>query len=153
MSKLARFLNLVLVGLLAGNEVGTKVAVHPALEDLSIEERIRAEQALTRRFAAIMPYWMSSTVVSCVAALALSRGKPGFLPTLFGALCFVGMMVSTLLGNVPINNRMPEIDPEEDQQEFVELRERWDRLHTLRAVLNVSGLVFLVVGALSGKED
>ena len=55
MVKAARFVNLVLAGLLAGNEFGTKVAVHPALERLGPPERVRAEQEVTRRYAAIMP--------------------------------------------------------------------------------------------------
>lgn len=152
MLKLARFLNLVLAGTLTGNEVGTKVAVHPAMEELSTPERARAEQALTRRFGVIMPYWMSSTVVSCVAVSILSRGKRGFLPTLAGAACFAGMLLSTLLGNVPINKRTLEIDPEQDAEEFVELRERWDRLHTLRILLTVAGFGLLVAGALRGED-
>ena len=151
--KLVRGANLLLAGLLTGNELGTKLTVHPALEDLGVAERIRAEQALTRRFAAIMPYWMVSTVLSCVATLALSRGRPGSLPTLMGSCCFAGMLASTVLGNVPLNNRTLEIDPEEDQQEFVDLRERWDGLHTLRIVLTVAGLAFLIVGALSDTEN
>ena len=32
MLKVARFVNLVLAGLLVGNEFGTKVAIHPSLE-------------------------------------------------------------------------------------------------------------------------
>jgi hypothetical protein len=150
-SKAVRFVNLVLAGLLAGNEFGTKVALHPALEELSIPERIRAEQAVTRRYGAIMPLWMSSTVASCVAALALSRGSRGFFPTLVGTACFVGMLLSTLLGNVPINRRTLEIDPDEDEEEFAELRERWDRLHTLRVGLTVVGLGLLVAG--TPRED
>ena len=55
MLEVARFVNLVLAGLLAGNELGTKVAVHPALERLGTPERIRAEQEVTRRYGAIMP--------------------------------------------------------------------------------------------------
>src|SRR5829696_748458 len=110
-SKAVRFVNLVLAGLLAGNEFGTKMALHPALEELSTPERIRAEQAVTRRYGAILPLWMSSTVASCVAALALSRGSRGFLPTLAGTACFAAMLLSTLLGNVPINKRTLEIDP------------------------------------------
>jgi Domain of unknown function (DUF1772) len=152
MLKVVRFVNLVLAGLLAGNEVGTKVAVHPALEGLSVPEHVRAEQEVTRRYAAIMPFWMSSVVISCVPVVALSRGKPGFLPTLAGAACFLGMMASTLLGNVPINNRVLELSPETDGEEFAELRERWDKLHTLRVALNVAGLAFLCVGALSGDD-
>jgi hypothetical protein len=61
----------------------------------------------------------------------------------------VGMLASTLIGNVPINNRVLELSPETDQEEFVELREHWDRLHTLRVLLNVAGLALLCIGALS----
>lgn len=134
-----RFMNLVL----AGNEFGTWAAVHPSLGKMSPPERIRAEQELTRRFGGIMPVWMGSTVVSCVLALLISRGSAGFRGTLLGTACFAGMLASTRIGNVPINDR---VDPEKDQEE---LRRRWDRLHTLRVVLNVVGLGFLVSGALA----
>jgi len=149
MLKVIRFVNLVLAGLLAGNELGTKVALHPALERLRLPERVRAEQEVTRRYATIMPFWMSSVVVSCVMAVVLSRGKPGFFPALAGTACFVGMMASTLVGNVPINERVLELDPERDQEEFVRLRERWDRLHALRVALNAAGLASLISGTLA----
>ena len=151
-SKAARFVNLVLAGLLAGNELGTKVALHPSLEKLGAPERIRAEQEVTRRYGAIMPFWMLSTLASCLPALALSRGSRGFAPTLLGTACFAGMLLSTLLGNVPINNRVLEMDPDKDGEEFVELRERWDKLHSLRVALDVAGFGMLVAGALAGDQ-
>ena len=67
---------------------------------------------------------MGSTVVSCFLALLSSRGSTGFSSTLFGTVCLVGMLASTRIGNVPINNRVLEMDPERDQEEFVRLRER-----------------------------
>jgi uncharacterized membrane protein len=152
MLKVARFVNLVLAGLLVGNEVGTKVAVHPSLERLSTPERIRAEQEVTRRYAAIMPFWMSSVIISCLPVLVLSRRTNAFLPTAAGTACIAGMLASTLIGNVPINDRVLEMSPETDGEEFEELRERWDRLHTLRVVLNVTGLAFLCLGALRGDD-
>ncbi len=152
MLKVVRFVNLVLAGLLAGNEFGTRVALHPSLEKLSTPERIRAEQEVTRRYGAIMPFWMLSVIVSCLPVLALSRGTRGLLPTVAGTACFVGMLASTLIGNVPINNRVLELSPETDGEEFVELRERWDRLHTLRVALNVAGLALLCLGTLRGDD-
>jgi phospholipid N-methyltransferase len=113
------------------------------LEKLSTPERIRAEQEVTRRYSAIMPVWMLSVIVSCLPVVALSRK---------GTVCFVGMLASTLIGNVPINNRVLELSPETDGEEFVKLRERWDRLHTRRVVLNVAGLAFLCLGALRGAD-
>ena len=49
---IVRFANLTLAGMLAGNEFGTWAAVHPSLGKLGPEERIRAEQEITRRYAA-----------------------------------------------------------------------------------------------------
>jgi hypothetical protein len=95
-----------------------------------------------------MPFWMSSVIVSCLPVLVLSRKTSAFLPTLVAMACFVAMLASTLRGNVPINDRVLELAPEADDEEFAELRERWDRLHTLRVALNVAGLTFLCVGAL-----
>jgi hypothetical protein len=152
MLEVARFVNLALAGILAGNELGTRVAVHPALEELGTPERIRAEQEVTRRYAAIMPLWMSSVVVACGAVVALSRGTWAYAPTLAGMACFVGMLASPLVGNVPINNRVLEMSPETDGEEFVELRERWDRLHTLRVALTVTGFALLCAGALRGDR-
>lgn len=134
--KVIRFVNLFL----AGNEVGTWSAVHPALGRLGTTERIRAEQELTRRYAVIMPFWMGSAVLSCVAAAAASRGSAGFRNTLAGAACYAGVLVSTRIGNVSINDRVLELSPEKDQAEFARLRERWDRLHALRVALNAIGL-------------
>jgi len=146
--KIARFVNLLLAGLLAGNEFGTWAAVHPALGELSMPERIRAEREVTRRYAKIMPFWMSSVVVSCLVALTLGRRSGAFLYTLAGTVCFAAMLISTLLGNVPINDRVLELSPENDSEEFLRLRVRWDRLHAFRVLMNVAGLEFVCLGVL-----
>ncbi len=152
--KIARFVNLLLAGLLAGNEFGTWAAVHPALGRLSVAERLRAEQEVTRRYARIMPFWMSSVIASCLPVLALIRDRRSadFLFAVTGTACFVAMLISTLLGNVPINNRVLEMSPETDSEEFSRLRERWDRLHAFRVLLNVAGLAFLCLGALGERS-
>lgn len=98
--RIARFVNLVLAGLLAGNEFGSWVAVHRSLWTMPTPEHIRAEQALTRRFKSIMPFWMSSVVTSCLPVLALTRNHDpsAFRFTLAGMLCFIGMIASTFAG-------------------------------------------------------
>ncbi len=147
--KTVRSVTLLLAGMLAGNEFGTWAAVHPAMEELSPPERLRAEQALTRRYGAIMPAWMSSALASCFAAALLARGAAGSRRTLLGALCFAAMLASTRLGNVPINNRTLELT-EDDIEEFERIRDRWGRLHTLRVALTTGGFAALVSGALAG---
>ncbi len=62
------------------------------------------------------------------------------------------MLTPTLVGNVPINDRVLELSPETDGEEFVALRERWDRLHSLRVALIVVGFALLCLGALRGDD-
>ena len=140
--KTARFVNLLLAALLVGNDFGTWAAVHRSLWNMSTPEHIRAEQTLTRRFKSITPFWMSSVAVSCLPVLALTHNRApfAFRSTLTAMFCFIGMMVSTLLGNMPINTRTLELSPEETPpEEWKQLRKRWERLHALRVLLNVAG--------------
>jgi Domain of unknown function (DUF1772) len=150
--KVARLVNLVLAGMLTGHEFSGFVAIYPALGRISPLARLEAEQGIYRRLGGIMPYYMGSTISSFLPALALGRrpGSSAFRFTLAGLACFVAMGAITRTGNLPINARIEELLAEEASfEEFRELRERWDRLHAVRNVLNVAGLVFAGLGALS----
>ena len=153
--RLARLVNLMLASILTGNEVGTWAAVHPALHTVSTAAQVEAEQALVRRYGALMPFLMFSTVLSCVPPLALSneRRSGGFHFTLAGMLCYGAIVGSTLRGNIPINQRTLEADPQAPPADWAGMRGRWDRLHTLRAGLTVTGLALLLLGALSDATE
>ena len=155
--KVARLVNLILAGMLTGNEFSGFMAIYPALGRLSPLARLRAEQEIYRRYGRIMPFYMSSTIASFLPVLLLQRGRPGspaFRFALAGTACFVAMLVVTLTRNLPINKRIEELPAEEASfEEFRELRERWDRLHAVRNLLNVGGLIFACLGALSGVES
>ena len=58
-----RFLNLLLAGVLTGNEFGGFVGFHPALYELPTEAHARAERAITSRFGKLMPPFMTTAIV------------------------------------------------------------------------------------------
>ncbi|MBA2450575.1 MAG: DUF1772 domain-containing protein, partial [Chloroflexi bacterium] len=150
-----RLVNLILAGTLTGNEVGSLVTVHPALDSLPPRAHLRAEQAVTRRYGRIQPVFMSTTVASFLPVLALTRnrGSAPFYCSLAGMLCYIAMLAITLTANLPINKRLLELSPDATPgEEFRELRARWNRLHTARNLLNLTGLILAVLGALS-KSD
>lgn len=152
--KVTRLVNLVLAGMLTGNEFSGFVAIYPALGRISPMARLEAEQRIYRRLGGIMPFYMASTLASFLPVLVLQRrpGSAAFRFTLAGLACFVAMIGITRTGNLPINARIEELPTEEASlDEFGELRERWDRLHAVRNVLNVAGLVLTCLGALSGS--
>ncbi len=153
--RVARLANLMLVGMLTGHEFAGFIAIYPALGKLPPMARLQAEQEIYRRYGKIMPFYMSSTIASFLPALALIRNRrsPAFRFTLAGMTSFAAMLTVTLTRNLPINKRIEELPAEEASfEEFRELRERWDRLHAVRNLLNVSGLVLSCLGALSRAE-
>ena len=150
--KMARFVNLLLTGVLTGNEFGGFVGFHPALYDLPTEAHARAERAITSRFGKIMPPFMTGAILSFVPVLSLDRDRrsPSFLFTLVGMLCFMAMLAVTFAGNMPVNRRMIEMDPGTvTGEELMELRRRWDRFHAARNVFNFLGFASALLGALS----
>jgi uncharacterized membrane protein len=155
--KATRFLNLLLAGVLTGNEFGGFVGFHPALYELPTEAHARAERAITSRLGKIMPPFMIAAILSFVPVLSLVRDRrsPSFSFTLLGMLCYVAMLAVTFAGNMPVNRRMLEMDPSTiSNEELIELRRRWDRFHTARNVLNFCGFACTLVGALSeGTND
>jgi uncharacterized membrane protein len=156
--KAMRFLNLLLAGVLTGNEFGGFVGFHPALYELPTEAHARAERAITSRFGKIMPPFMTTAILSFVPVLSLVRDRrsSSFFFTLLGMLCYVAMLAVTFVGNMPVNRRMLEMDPSTiSGEELMELRRRWDRFHAARNVLNVLGFASALVGALlsEGTKD
>ena len=154
--KVMRFLNLLLAGVLTGNEFGGFLGFHPALYELPTEAHTRAERAITSRFGKLMPPFMTATIVSFAPILSLVRHRrsPSFVFTLVGTFCYVAMLAVTFVGNMPINRRVLELDPATvSREEFIGLRRRWDRFHAARNTLNFLGLASALLGALSEGAD
>ena len=154
--KAVRFLNLLLAGVLTGNEFGGFVGFHPALYELPTEAHVRAERAITSRFGRLMPPFMTAAIVSFVPTLSLVRDRrsPSFVLTLVGMLCYVAMLAVTFAGNMPINRQVVDLDPATvSREEFIELRRRWDRYHATRNVLNFLGFVSALLGGLSEDRN
>jgi uncharacterized membrane protein len=154
--KAARFVNMLLTGVLTGNEFGSWAALHPALRELPHQAHVRSEQAVTRRYGKMMPALMTGALVSFVPILSLvsDRRSLSFLFDLAGMVCYATMLAITLAGNIPINRRTLEIDPDRSpKQEFLELRARWDRLHTVRNVMNLTGFGLAILGVLTSSQS
>lgn len=145
-----RWANLLVSGLLAGNEFGSKVAVHPALETLIPSARSAAEQALYRRYGRVMPALMTLAIATGVCALPLlgDRRSAAYRLTAAGTACQTAMLAITLVGNIPLNRRILAFDPADDPGAFRDLRLRWERLHTVRVTLDVAGFGLLCAGML-----
>ena len=150
--KATRFLNLLLTGVLTGNEFGGFVGFHPALYELPTEAHASAERAITGRFGKVMPPFMTAAILSFVPVLSLAKDRrsTSYISTLVGMLCYASMLAITFAGNMPVNRRILEMDAASvSREELVGLRRRWDQFHAVRNVLNFLGFASALLGALS----
>ena len=146
----ASFIAVLLAGLVAGSELTSWAIVHPTLWKLDHDTQVRAEKLMYRRFASIDPFLMTGTIVACFVAAASLDGTSASLALAAGA-CFAAMLGVTLAGNMPINLRVLRWDEAEgDPAEWRLLRRRWDRLHSVRIVLDTAGFILITLAAVGG---
>jgi hypothetical protein len=139
----ASFVAVLLAGLLAGSELTSWGMVHPTLWKLEHRAQVRAEKLIYRRFATVDPFLMTATVIACFVAASQLDGNSARL-AFAAAVCFATMLGLTLLGNMAINLRVFRWDEERgDPAEWRRLRRRWDRIHTVRIVLDTAGFVLM----------
>lgn len=152
--QIARLVNLVLAGVLTGNEVGTKAVVHPALDTLPLGAQYHAERAVVGRYGRVMPVLMSLTMLSAVPILVALRDRRSlaFRSTLAGLASYGAMVAITIGGELPINRRILDASPHAPPHDFRELRRRWDRNHTARVAFDLAGFACFCVGALAGSQ-
>ena len=147
---LASLVAVLLAGLLAGSELTSWGIVHPTLWKLDHRAQVRAEKLAYRRFASIDPFLMTATVVACFVTAATLDGHSATLALIAGS-CFAAMLAITLIGNMPLNLRVFRWDEEHgDPAEWRQIRRRWDRLHTVRVLLDSAGFILIALAAIGG---
>ncbi len=150
-AEIAQVINVVLAGVLAGNEFATWAVVHCAVAGLDIPTQVALERELTRRFLSIMPALMVGAVASGLVVLALlpPEEPSGFRFTLAGTAMLAVMMAVTLIGNMPLNVATVRTSVEIDPGAWRALRRRWNRLHGWRVALDLGGFAVLATGGVT----
>jgi uncharacterized membrane protein len=139
------FAAVLLSGLLAGNELATLIAFHPALHRLPLRSQVEAERALTDLLGRIMPVYMTAALVAAVAAAFAAGGRPGFGFAITAAVALGAMLAITLTQNLPLNKRTVEFPLDGDAGVWSEIRRRWERLHMARVALDIAAFACLIV--------
>ncbi|HEX2141179.1 MAG TPA: anthrone oxygenase family protein [Candidatus Limnocylindria bacterium] len=137
----------VLVGLLAGNELGTLSVVHPALEKAGYPAGRPGAQAIVARYGKVMPAAMPLTIAVTFLTAALLDGTQTVLMLIAGALLVV-MLLVTLVGLAPLNSRQIAATESTPAEEWRGWRKRWLKLHTVRVVCDITALVLVATAAL-----
>jgi uncharacterized membrane protein len=140
-------LSLLLVGWIAGAELGSWCCVQPVVARLPYEQFVAAEQGMLRTFGRIMPVLMPLSGILAVTVISLSRGDARFVFWLrvAAASCIAVTVVTTLLVNVPINTQTAGWQLTNDPSAWQQMRERWHFFQGVRGALFAAAFVLLAI--------
>jgi hypothetical protein len=140
MIQILQFLAIVLTSLRMGVHFGIWLTEAPMRETQSGPLFTEVQQGRDRVADRIMPILGIASIVSVAACVFLVRAVPVALAlSLIGLALIVGDMAVTLICNVPINKKVESWSVAAPPPEWAELRDRWEKYHTIRTVLIVSG--------------
>lgn len=139
-------------GIMAGVYFTFSFFAMRAFADLGDEAGARAMQSINVviQRSAFLPLFFASTL-ACAALVVLGVmgmvGPQGAWAIAGGAVYVVGMFGVTLVGNVPLNNRLDAVDPasQEGAAMWREYLARWTPLNHARTVACTVSMVLLVL--------
>ena len=136
----ARFLSLLLTALAAGVVV-SHVMSRAGKITLPGPLFIAVQNTLYRSWGKKVGAVEIGAFLSTLTVTVLARGKgPIFALSLASLLCLVGMMLLWAVFINPINVQVRASTSESFPADWASLRDRWHRLHAIRAMFAIAGL-------------
>lgn len=112
MQKILLFTTLVNAALLTGNEFAVGVFIHPALNRLAPEINVRGLQSIAKTYGAVMPFWMSSVALLCIALLFVKSLFSAAWQLFFGAAAlYSAVIIFSIIFPLPVNNQTIKWNP------------------------------------------
>lgn len=145
-----QLLAIVVLGLMCGSELNIAAFAHPTLNRQPTDAHIPVRAGLATLLGRVMPFWMiASTLLNLL--LLFPFAHLGVLSTRLAQIAFaiqVFAVVFSLIGPVPINNRIRLWTPANLPADWQAQERRWDLYHWLRTAALIAAFVLLVLGAL-----
>ncbi|WP_336632331.1 MULTISPECIES: anthrone oxygenase family protein [unclassified Microbacterium] len=136
---------LVLAGLLAGEELIVRWGIQPAISSLPDDAHVRTRIALVRRLKVVVPILMVPTLLASVALVIAAGGADGFAWRIAGMAAMVVFALSSFLGTVPINMGVNDWDPAAPPANWRHVVTRWERIDVLRSSAAAAGFILFTV--------
>ncbi|MGY0039300.1 anthrone oxygenase family protein [Pedobacter sp. NJ-S-72] len=126
-----RLASLLSSGLIAGILFGIWVGYNP--KNLSAQTYVEQQQSVIKAMNTFMPLMGLVTIAITLTAAFMQKEKlSNFTTLLFAAGLLILSGLLTRFGNQPINSVMLTWDKLDPPANWVELRDRWWNLHTIR---------------------
>ena len=137
----------VVLGLMCGSELNVAAFAHPILNRQPLEVHIPMRASFAVLFGRVMPFWMAgSTILNLLLLLPFEHLNESAWR--FAAVAFaiqVLAVVFSLVGPVPINNRIAKWTPASLPEDWPAQEHRWDQYHWPRTCGLIAAFAILVL--------
>ena len=139
-------------GIAAGGQILVLLVILPVMRRWPVSLSVKTHQAMLDK----LPdrYLPLCTVTSLAAAIAL-LGLHDHLPAtsagliIVGSLGTLGVLVISVASTRPASKVIAGCSPERVPEDYPQMRDRWDRMHTLRTLLGTAALVCYLTAGLA----
>ncbi|MGB8772400.1 MAG: DUF1772 domain-containing protein [Candidatus Korobacteraceae bacterium] len=137
----------LVLGLMCGSELNVAVFGHPTLKRQPLETHILVRSSFAALFGRVMPFWMpSSTLLNLVLLLPFEHlNETAWRLTAISLAIQVLAVLFSLVGPVPINNRIAKWTPKTLPDDWAVLEHRWDTYHWFRTCGLIVAFAILAV--------
>ena len=142
-----QLLAVLILGLMCGSELNVAAFAHPTLNRQPLEVHIPMRSALAVLLGRVMPFWMAgSTLLNLLLLLPFEHlNKSAWRLAASAFAIQVCAVVFSLIGPVPINNRIAKWTPQTLPNDWRTQEHRWDLYHWLRTCGLVLAFALLVL--------
>lgn len=129
-----QLLAILVLGLMCGSELSIAAFAHPMLNRQPHNVHILGRSSLAGLMGQVMPFWMTgSTLLNLLLLLPFSHlaGLAWNFAVVSLAIQILAVLFS-LVGPVPINNRIAKWTPASVPDDWKQQEHRWDLYHWLR---------------------
>jgi uncharacterized membrane protein len=142
-----QILAVLILGLMCGSELNIAAFAHPAINRQPLEVHVRMRSSLAALLGRVMPFWMGgSTLLNLLVLLPFEHLSA--TAWRFGAVAFaiqISAVIFSLVGPVPINNRIAKWTTENLPEDWRVQEHRWDQYHGLRTCGLILAFAILVL--------
>jgi uncharacterized membrane protein len=137
----------LVLGLMCGSEFNVAAFGHPALKRQSLATHIGMRSTMAVWFGRVMPFWMGgSTLLNLLLLLPFAHlSRPAWHLAAIAFAIQALAVVFSLIGPVPINNRIARWKPESLPNDWRAQENRWDLYHWVRTCGLVVAFALLVL--------
>jgi hypothetical protein len=141
--KIIRFINIILVAVLAGVSLAIWIGFNPA--NLPASAWLMQQQQMLHSLRTLMvTLVMVSTVVTLINAYMNLHKKRVLASLVIAAAFLVACLVITRLGIKTLDDQVLQWNISSIPADWMELRDRWRVLHTMRTVAELAALCLIV---------